>query len=332
MSEHRTAMKILVVFIVIVTVGWGLYSVDYDRCEAEIEQTGSGADIHLHGFNPADYDYMMLSGADVPDHLYYYQDSDFMSYTTQYCQSEFFDTLDYMMDARSMSHGVRAGAQELVSMMMTQTASSTAAGNAVVFSSGALPYILCSDGVAVLQDWILAGGTVYWTGVAIGTSVAYADHIDEDLPGIFPDGVIAEYDEEHVRYGYELSSWTTCLGTTYNNCSSGMNVLTIGASAVSLGIMDEEGYSSMAECQYGSGRIYILGGNVAVNKDAGQVAMLANIICTGVDSDTVILKEDSGQKGYGDTTVSVEADIHPGDVLCLKFGEPYVSWAVCKTF
>ena len=321
-------VKLLVVFVAVVMVGWGLYSVDYTDYKADITADADGVDVELSGFSTADYQYLLLSGADVPDELYYYLDDSMAAEVTTYKQSHFFDVLDSLLDVRHAGHGVRMDAQQLETMM----ASGNGAGKGVVFCSGAIPYNLYTGVTPILHDWVMGGGTVYWMGTHMGKQVSMPDGtLSKNNPSqFFPEGSIADGKED--RFAYNQSEWSMYLGMTQARCTTGLNVNYPGLDAVSLGMTDDEGYSEMAECDFGNGRIYVAGYNYSMDDSTLVFFTMADAITSGIDHDTVRICSGTGNKGHSSVTVHIEASVQPGDLLRFSIGVPYVSWAVTEEF
>ena len=325
-------IAILAVLVAVLVAGWAVIQVDiYGGTSVKVTVGDDGTDVRIDGLLPSDYHYSIYSGADVSSELYYWYDESVECRSTHQMQSDFFDSMDALLKVRNFGAGIRVDTQALVDMMERTMADGTVSETAVYFCGDVLPKAIMEDGL--LDSWIRAGGTVHWTGNAMGAYVTSEAGIESwDPTAFFPEGTVADGSAE---LAHNHTYWSQRLVPTLSQCTNGLNVDALkeqGINTVSLGLINDDGFSSYAVSDYGSGRIYVLGMYTSAVFPAYYQMVSADVIASGIDTDTVESFSGDGKKGYWGTDVSIDYTPSAGDVLYLRLGSPFVNWATTHVF
>ena len=317
-------IAILAVLAAVLLVGWAVIQLDiYGDTSVEVENNGDSIDVRVDGFLPADYSYSILSGADVSANLYYWYDTSLQTSMSHDQQAQFFDSLDSLLKVRNHAAGERIATERLVEVLSDL---SSASETAVYFCAGVLPKAVVDNDL--LKNWVSAGGTIHWTGEAMGKYVTSENGVEEfDARYFFPEGSVSEksQSEAHIH-----TYWSQRLVPTLTNCSYGVNVQMLtdeGYNTVSLGLLNDAGYSSFAVTDYDAGRIYTMGLYTEGTVPAYYMMISADIISYGIDTDTTEVTSVSGDKGYGAKQFTIDHTATAGETLIVKTGAPFTNWA-----
>ena len=317
-------VAILTVIAAVLVVGWAVNQADmFADTSADIWNDDDSINVTLNGFLPSGYSYSIYAGTDVSNSLYYWYDTSMpgMIYHSQ--QVQFYDALDSMLELRGYTKGQRIDTAALTELLQD---TGNASGKAVYFCAGVLPKAVVEGDL--LKNWILAGGTIHWSMGELGKSVTSESGIEEfDATYFFPEGTIAE---STLSAGVTATYWSERMGVTLTNCSYGVNVQMLndaGYNTVSLGLLNEKGFSSYAVTDYGSGRIYSLGQFNNNTYEAYYLMASADVIAYGIDTGTTEVLSGSGDKGYGTKQFTIEHAATAGEMLIVKIGMPFTNWA-----
>lgn len=190
-------------------------------------------------------------------------------------------------------------------------------GKGLLVFSGALPDTVFST--SLLEDWIDAGGFLYWTGDTIGRYMSTPDDMIEvdrgsDLVGTdsFEDDVRAAYDTDYRRqfaYESQLLHYVPDLDSVRSS----------GRQALGAGFTDDEGHCTVSYIQKGSGQVCVTGG------DYNMIQIRDMAIACGLTYASVITESsheefrDSASGPYGITTVgNISLFVSIGGYFCAK--------------
>lgn len=325
-------ITVLAVLAAVLFAGWAVIQADvFGGTEAEFSQEGDGIEASISGFLPSEYSYSIYTGASVSTALYYWYDESMPCDSPHSSQSGFFDAVDALLKVRSHDPGIRVDTATLEAVMRESMADGTVKATAVYFCGGVLPKSLCENGL--LKQWIEAGGTVHWTGDAMGYRVTSPSGVEVwDKEWLFPEGTVGSGSESDA---HNHTYWSQRLVPTLTGCSYGLNpeaLTDAGIKTVALGLVNDDGYASYAVSQFGQGRVYVIGTyTTGIFHSYYQMAS-ADIIASGIDFDTEESCSGSGSKGYGSCGFTIDQSPSAGDVLYLRLGSPFVNWATTHAF
>ena len=313
MMSNGLPKSVLAVFCVLCLIGCCvIYLADPDQ-DISVTVNGDGSvSYEVSGFLPEEYTCMVLDGVNPKDLIYFYYDERYPTYRTSLHEVHIlYTTLRELLEARGYGSFHIVDADGLRDVLST---ASSASVSAIFVATGTLP-----DTVYVpflLEDWMSAGGTMYWMGGNPCTRYAMSDGTMVDAQGMFDESLFnAEVSDKGA---------TDC---TYIAAEFGFGYYAIDyairkdvPNSVPIGLVDGT-YSSLSEVvsPYG-GKVYLFGGS-ASSMSFEQVSAFADYLVCGVTGATEVLQKEEGAKGYGHRT----STMHPsalGEVFYLKVGKP----------
>jgi hypothetical protein len=167
MLRKHAALIVTVLIFVAIVAGQALayYAVPYRYDASAAGGPGSNDLTYTVSTNSAvDYTVAVFDNARPADKLYVYYDEGHAVYGTTHASQKYFisQTLAELR-IRGFTNTETVNAEQLVDIV-----SAYRPGDAVLMTSGVLPAAVYSDSNNGIFDWVAAGGTLYWTGYAIG--------------------------------------------------------------------------------------------------------------------------------------------------------------------
>ena len=231
---------------------------------------------------------MLIDNEDMSavNELYIYHDTSYASQVDEdnitatgsqvFTQSYYIDQLTKNLEFRGMKDITETDAQELKTRLESDLSSSPS-GKGLVIISGAIPDTVFGSST-ILEDWIDAGGNLYWAGNEIGRY------------GSTTDGCI-EVNEQYVLIGTDSFAYTSssaCKDTEHRSklCYENQeltyspDVTTItGRGILATGFTDDGSHHSVTFIQKGNGQICICASDFSSKQIHDMAISIASGLC-----------------------------------------------------
>ncbi len=290
-------------------------------CHAEITSDGK-ISYELTG-SASEYRYSVFSDTKNVSTVYLYLDEDHVhDPVSTGSQKEFLSVISKMLEKRGV-HTEYADSQGLRNVMKDSD-------SVVLMISGALPNTVYGDST-VFEEWMTAGGTIYWAGPEIGRYVSTLDGLKDLGKGYFDGNVCNAPD----TYGKTASDMLEYTGTIYYDCSYGIKADL--PNTKSLSFISDDGYSSVTVSKLFNGNVTVFGGDITESKqvvgDVTDRTCCADLIVCGLTYKSEGLDAGHGTtdgKATGVTSVSVTGKTGVAFFICT--GTPASDWSKCIRF
>ncbi len=281
-----------------------------------VTEDGSGnATVSVSGSLPADVNYRLLSGTDIPERIYLYLDSDYSGGMVSYRdQDRMLSSIRDMMRECGYCNAEFIDSARLAQLCSTP---SEAPKRAIMMISGAVPEnVYPDDSNNGLETWMANGGTLYWAGPDMGLyrADAHRDNVKVEGGGRFGDN-INNSTEKPCLVG-KSSDISRAMGFAGGHAEFGLKADYPGSAVI--GLYDE--YSSLSVVPAGAGRIFVLGCSMS-SLDVESLYSYVDMVVCGINEDTVVKDTGSYHKGYGSGSFMVSG-VSVGDVLYVTSGKP----------
>lgn len=200
-------------------------------------------------------------------------------------------------------------------VMEASSESGKATCTSVLIFTGVLPDTVYGRDASVLEDWLAAGGFLYWTGGIfaryVGHSDGSVDYTEVDPGSRFlgvpwsindrNDTIVGTSPSEDREIGEAMNIF-------YAQCNYGVS--NDVENAMFLGLVSDDGYNSISLCKYvgGTGQIAIFGGafppDVKDTAYSNIVKVITSRLC--YDSEITLLQPDV--KGPGEIEIPIMVD------------------------
>ena len=322
--NSRAVTLIIALFAAVLVIG-GVYvyldnSGSHD-CHAEIASDGK-ISYELTG-SASEYRYSVFTNTKNIDTVYLYLDEDHVYDPVSVdSQKEFLSVISEMLEKRGV-HTEYTDSQGLRNVMSNSD-------SVILAVSGALPNTVYGDST-VFEEWMTAGGTIYWAGPEIGRYVSTLDGLKDLGKGYF-DGNVCDTPNTHGKTASEMQKYT---GAFYYDCSYGLKADLPDSKTLSF--ISDDGYSSVTVSKLFGGNVTVFGGDITESKqvvgDVTDRTCCADLIVCGLTYKSEGLETGHGTSGgkvSGITGISVTGKEGAAFFICT--GTPASDWSKCIHF
>ena len=337
MKKIDTMAIFVVVLCAILLIGEvHAYSSADGRYSSDAYVDGGSIDYSMSATGAKEFDVVLLDngGYTSVTSVYIYYDESFVSTTSERSDTEigavdmteeyYLDQVEKVLRYRGIADITWVNAEELRSSLISDVSGSSAVGKGLIAASGALPNTVYSGTASdLILEWISAGGSLYWSGYAVGEYVSGADDVSyvgatelftgtssfnaEDSSGNSDTVMRSVFSYEYNRLLYSIDTSTTARETLCAGYTDGT-------------------YSSTTFVEMGAGQVCILGGEF----DSKQVRDLAISVASGLCYCSQILEhvegtvndEYSSEMILPSTTGKLQLYMYMGGYFCV-YGKGY---------
>lgn len=328
-----SAVVIGIVFVVVLLAGEVIsYGPGVYTAESSVGFSEDGYEVNITTDYPTEYTVLVTStAANAQDrHLFIYRDSSYPSLIEASYLDYWIDKLSAEMRVYGDPDYTVVNAEGLSYVMEGSVDAGAAEETAVLFMSGILPDTVYGEDSTLLEDWLAAGGALYWTGGPLGLYVGHSEsgrqsyeEVSWDpgerffgVPGSIGDGSSPDNGSTPSKD----RGIGKALGIYYDHCKYGVSSDVPG---LFLGTENEDGLSSIALCAYtgGSGTIAVFGGSFPPDVKDVAYSILLRVILSGLCYDSEVLTLVDSEKGRGTTTVPITDSDRGSTVVFVWLGD-----------
>ncbi len=322
--KDRAVAVIIILFVISLIIGEAyVYLNGHNGHEVSAEITSDGHIAYEITGSASEYRYAVFTETKNIDVLYLYFDENHKYDPVETgAQKEFFSVISQMLEKR----GVRTeytDSEKLRDVMSDPKSS-------VFVISGALPDTVYGKS-SVFEEWMTAGGTLYWSGPEVGRYVSSSDGIQDSGKGYFG-GDVCDVPE---TYGHRASKMQEYTRTLYYGCLYGLKA--DRSDSKPLSFISKDGYSSVSVSKLLGGNITVFGGDitktVTVSQDVTDRTCCADLIVCGLTYKSEGLETGHGTSpgmayGVTDAVVTGKNDV----AFFISTGSPASDWSKCIHF
>lgn len=301
MRSDKPIIAITIAIVAIVIIGEVVvYTSDYTDYNATASYDTASGTVHyeISASGSKVYTAMIIDHVRPTDRVYLYYDGDYESAVEdvtvavgarELTQDYYIDQLQAVLKYRNIQAEI-VDADRLAELMNL-----SGTGQNVVCISGALP-VTVYDGSSssAIFSWLDSGGNLFWAGNLIGRYYSTTEEIVEVPSGFqsmfFGSECLNTGDTNKATEEVTDNGLTHGLSLVNNDTKYGIDISRIsGRDTLSTGFVNN-GYTSVSAVQYGSGSIFVFGGDYSNN----QRNDIAQIIASGISPSSSIVAENDG--------------------------------------
>lgn len=331
MKRVDSAIVISIVVVAVILLGEALVYVGspYSHGTELIEDEAGGYSLSISSSYATDYAVIASETEANADerHLFIYRDMAYPSMLDHDAIDTWIDRMKAELEVAGFTSYTVVDADALQYIMDASSESGKATNTSVLIFTGILPDTVYGINVSILEDWLAAGGFLYWTGGAfakyVGHSDGSVDFMEADPGSRFlgvpwsindrDDTIVGNSPSEDREIGEAMNIY-------YAQCNYGVS--SDVEDALFLGSVSDDGYNSISLCKYsgGSGQIAIFGGSFPPDVKDTAYSNIVKVIMSGLCYDSrVTLLEDSS-KGPGSINLEIPVGSDECTLVYVLFG------------
>lgn len=325
MNEKRSdkvVVIIAVVMLAVILIGEAVvYTSNYTDYSAEASMSGGKISYKVSADGSKTYSVVISDNGDYDriQKLVMYYDK---SYPTDYAEVEadvgapkldqayYLKQMKALLEFRGITDVSYANAAELKQILRESVDAGNAGGLGVLFISGVMPdTVYTGSSNDIIFEWLNAGGSLYWAANLIGCEYGKADGSIVAVDGyqnLFfgSECLNTDKDLNKAYSDYSGNTYREALSLSNNSVRYALDPSKIsGRSVTALGY-EEKGYASIASVQYGSGAVFVFGGDYS---DYQRYDM-TQVMASGLGPSSELVKHVKGTVARGTVTATVDLD------------------------